>query len=334
MPLMIGGAVVLLLLALLVYLLFSARGRYMESTSQLSTAQNRLQRLSSRSVFPSEGNVQTMGKQLTIYQEYLDGLFKAMKEGQPAIEPVNRDGFRYMLEDGLRRMVNEARDKQVKIAPNLAFGVQRYIEGAAPTDEELPRLVTQFQAIASICSILYSAGIDELTGVERTVFEKNAQAVAPVQEEFVRRGRTRAEPQAEASPADLFQDPDGLYTKEHYIFTFRAQDAAIWKVLDRLSKGAPFVVATKVDITNPARPSILTPKAPETAPSPEASAPVSTDGWQAPGSAMAPAGVRAETAILPRELRVSAGRELADVRLEVDLYRFAETAAEEGEENP
>ena len=334
MPLMIGGAVVLLLLVLLGYLLFSARGRYTEGSSQLTMVQGRLQRLSSRPVFPSEANVQTMGKQLAIYQEYLDGLYQAMKEGQTEAQPVNRDGFRYMLEEGLRRMAGEARDKQVKIAPNLAFGVQRYIEGASPSDEELPRLVDQFRSIAALCSILFAASIDELTGVERTVFEQSAQMAAPVQEEFTRRGRGRNEPQVVASPTDLYQDPDGLFSREHYVFTFRAQDSAIWKVLDRLSKGAPFVVVTKVEITNPARPSVVLPKtAEEAAPAP-VPAPVSSDGWQAPGSATAPAGQRTEPTILPRELRVVAGRELADVRLEVDLYRFVEVAAGEGEENP
>ena len=91
MPLLIGGAVALLLAIALFYLLFSAKGRYAEEASLLSRAQGQLRRLSSREVFPSESNVQTMGKQLGIYREYLDGLYASIREGQSADEPIDRD---------------------------------------------------------------------------------------------------------------------------------------------------------------------------------------------------------------------------------------------------
>ena len=334
MPLLVGGLVVLLLSAVLFYLLFSAKGRYSGGSNDLALVQGRLQRLSGRAVFPSEANVQTVGKQLEIYQEYLDGLYGAMREGQRAAKPVDRDGFRRMLEEGLGSLMNEARTKSVAIAPDFAFGVQRYIAGNPPAEEDLPRLVDQFSSIADLCRILFEAGIGELTAVERTVFEKDAQT-APVEEEFNRRSaRNRPDPAAVAVNTELFSDPDGLFTKEHYVLAYRAQDAANWKVLDRLSKEAPFVVVTKVEITNPARPAVAAPKTEK----PKASAaptPVSTAGWKAAGSSVGAAGAKEEESILPRELRVVAGQELPNVRLEVDLYRFAEVAvAEEGEVIP
>ena len=332
MPLLVGGSVALLLAIALFYLLFSAKGRYVGEASALATVQGRLQRLSSRAVFPSEANVQIMGKQLGIYQEYLDGLYASMREGQISDEPVDRDRFRRLLEDGLRRLLNDARAKSVALAPGLAFGVQRYVDGTPPSDEELPRLVDQFRSIAALCDILYAAGIGELVSVDRTVFEKDAQA-APVEEGFNRRGlRNRPDAAAAAPSTEVYKDPDGLFTKEHYVLVYRAQDAATWKVLDRLSKGAPFVVVTRLEISNPARPTVVLPKT-EEQPA-ETPVPVAAGGWVAPGSA-ASAG-REAPPILPRELRVVAGQELCDVRLEVDLYRFAEVAraAAEGEENP
>ena len=335
MPLLIGGVVVLLLAIALFFLLFSTHSRYAEGASQLSVAQSSLQRLSSRAVFPSEANVQTMGKQLDIYQEYLDGLYDSMREGQRASAPVDRDGFRRLLEEGLGSLLNDARSKSVTIAPDFAFGVQRYIAGNPPSDEDLPRLVDQFTSLGTLCRVLFDAGIGELVSVDRAVFEKDAQ-VAPAEEEFGRRGaRNRSEPQVAAPSAELFQDPDGLFTKEHYVLSYRAQDAANWKVLDRLAKGAPFVVVTKLEISNPARPAVVPPKTEEKAAA--APKPTSTAGWKAAGTESA--GVRGdkeEPTILPRELRVVAGQELPLVRLEVDLYRFAETAvaADKGEENP
>ena len=333
MPLLVGGLVVLLLAVTLFYLLFSARSRYAEEADGLGTIQTRLQRLSGRAVFPSEANVDTMGKQLSIYQEYLDGLFTAMRAGQREAKPVDRDAFRRLLEEGLNSLISDARSKSVKIAPDFAFGVQRYIEGAPPSDEDLPRLEDQFASLGALCRILFDAGIGELVAVERTVFEKDAQ-VAPAEEDFSRRSRMRTDTAVAAAPStELFKDPDGLFTKEHYVLSYRAQDAANWKVLDRLAQGAPFVVVTKMEISNPARPAVIPPKPAEAA-APAPAQPVSTDGWMAPPGA-APAAPPAPV-ILPRDLRVVAGQELSNVRLEVDLYRFVEPAVDvaQGEENP
>jgi hypothetical protein len=331
MPLLIGGLVVLLLALVLGYLLFSAKSRYSEEASALSSVQSRLQRLSSRPVFPSEVNVQTMGKQLDIYQDYLTGLYESMRGGQAATQPIDRDGFRRMLETVLGKLLNDARSKSVAIPADFSFGFQRYVAGNPPAEEEMPRLVDQLQSVAALCGILYDAGIGELVSVDRTVFEKDAQA-APVEEEFNRRSlRNRPNAEAVAPRTDLFKDPDGLFTKEHYVFSFRAQDGAIWKVLHRLSQGVPFVVVTKLDISNPARPAVVLPKAEEKPAPPK---PVATGGWVAPGSATPVA--REESVVLPRELRVVAGQELSNVRMEVDLYHFAEAASDvpTGEENP
>lgn len=331
MPLLIGGLVALVLALILGYLLVSAKSHYSAGADVLASVQSRLQRLSSRAVFPSEANVQTMGKQLDIYQDYLNGLYTSMRGGQQPAEPIDRDRFRRLLEDGLRKLLNDARTKSVTLAPNLAFGVQRYMDGTPPTDEELPRLVDQFQTIAALCEILYDAGIGELVSVDRTVFEKDALA-APVEEEFNRRGlRGRPDADAAAPLTELFKDPDGLFTKEHYVLSYRAKDAATWKVLQRLSQGTPFAVVTKLELSNPARPPVVLPKTEEKAEPPQ---PVSTSGWAAPGTAI-PA-VREEPTVLPRELRVVAGQELTNVRLEVDIYRFAEPASdtEKAEVNP
>jgi len=335
MPLLIGGAVALLLALALGYWLFSAKGRYRSEAAALDQSQNKLNRLSSRKVFPSDANVQTMERQLEIYEEYLDGLFHAMSEGQRPPEVVNRDRFRQMLEQTLRRLVQAARAQAITLPPDFAFGFQRYAAGTLPEESHLERLVSQLRSVSILCAILYEAGVRELVSVERTVFEEEVQA-APVEEEYSRRrSRSRAEPEPETvKTTDLVRDPDGLFTRERYVLSYRAQDEANWKVLDRLSKGAPFVVVSKVEIVNSARPAVVPPPAPPAAEeAPRASAAAAT-AWQAPGAAR-PAPAKNEPAILPRELRVVAGQELPLVRLQVDVYHFAQQAdAAEGEENP
>lgn len=319
----IGAGAVLLVLAGLLYALFNIRGGYHEAKEGLAAVQNRLDRLSRRAVFPSPANVGVLRKQLALYQEYLDELFAVMREGQLPAEPVDRDRFRHFLEESLRRLVNEARAKNVTLPADFAFGFQRYAAGILPVEEELPRLMDQLRSVVWLCGTLYEAGIGELVSVERTVFEKEAQ-VAPAEEEYGRRGLRGQPEEAQAAPSvELVRDPDGLFTRERYLLVFRATDAAVWKILDRLAKGAPFTVVSRLEVTNPARPVVVPPKTEESAAPPR---PTSLAGWQT-AAPRAPAAEKKEPEVLPRELRVVAGRELTTIRMEVDIYRFAETAA-------
>lgn len=322
MPLMIGGAVLALLAGAMFYVLFSARGRYAEAISGLDNAQGRLNRLTGRATFPSEENVKAMRRQSEAYEEYLRGLFASMRAGQVPDEMVDRDRFRQLLEQTLRRLVQQARAKSIALPADFSFGFQRYAAGALPAETDLERLVSQLRSVAAICDILYEAGIGELVTVERTLFERDLQAAAVVVEEQPvdrRRGRGRGnEPVAPVvDPTALYRDPDGLFTRERYVVSYRAPDATNWKVFDRLAKGAPFVVVTKLEIVNAARPAVAPPRTETPAPG-------------APGAVPGRPGAAPE--VLPRELRVVAGQELPLVRLELDLYRFTEPSAKEGEE--
>ena len=333
MPLLVGGVVVLLLAVLLGYLMFSAKGRYAENVMGLDSSKNRLNKLSGRAVFPSEANVQAIQRQLGVYDGYLDGLFDSMRAGQRASEgEMGRDQFRQLLEQTLGRLLNLAKSKSIAIPPDFSFGFQRYTSGILPAEDELGRLVDQFHSLTALCEVLYEAGISELVSVERTVFEKDALTAIETQDGDRGRGRGgrgRGEPEPEVRSTELVRDPDGLFTKERYVVTYRAQDAVNWKVFDLLSKGAPFVIVTKVEITNSARPVVVPPRAETPAPPPPGGRPAPAGGGvgAAPGSA---------PEILPRELRVVAGQELPLVRLEVEMYRFAadESAAGKGEVNP
>ena len=238
MPLLVGGLVVLLLVVALSYLLFSTQGRYADAASGLTLIQGKLQRLSGRAVFPSAGNVKTLGKQLEIYQEYLDGLYDAMREGQRASLPVNRDGFRRMLENGLRRLVKRCPLQIRGVAPG--YGLR---------GSTLHRRKSAFRrgspaAGGPVCVHRHAV---------RNPLRCRHRRVGVGGSHRVRKGcpgrpggrgirrpalaRNRPEPEAAAPSTELYQDPDGLFTKEHYVLTYRAQDAANRKVLDRLSQG-------------------------------------------------------------------------------------------------
>ncbi len=320
MPLVIGGVLVLILVLGLGYMLLSAKGNYADRRMNLDREQQKLRNLTNRNPFPADTNVVIIGKQKDVFVEYLGELLDALKKGQSSAGNFTRDRFRQLAEDKLRELTDEARKRNVILPPNFGFGFQRYAEGNLPPDQEMERVVDQFKSTAILCDLLFKAGISELIAVERTVFERDAQP-APVEETYGRRSRGREEAETQAPKLDLQVDPHGLYTKEHYQFTYKARDDAQWQVLNRLAKGTPFTVVTRVDISNPARP-VVTPPAAKTDESPMP--PVSTSGWAAPGSLTSH---KPEAEILPRDLRVTAGRDLPTIVLDVDMYRFLEPAA-------
>jgi hypothetical protein len=325
MPLMIGGAVTVVLVAAMAYFLMSARSRYGDAVAKLDGATRRLNQLSGRDVFPSEANVDAMRRQLEVYENYLQDVYESVQPGEAAQETIDRDKFRQLLEQSLRRLVQLARSRSVNIPADLAFGFQRYAAGILPDESELERLVHQVRTIVALCEILFEEGIGELVAVERTAFESDGVGTpqAPLAVPDRRGSRGRGEPVAEVvDPNALFMDPDGLFSKEHYALTYRAQDAQNWQILDRLATGFPFAVVTKMEIVNSARPVVVPPRAevpPEAAPAPN------RPPMQVPGGPAMP-GQAPE--ILPRELRVVAGQELPMVRLEVDVYRFVDPAAQ------
>lgn len=336
LPLYVGGGVTLVLAGILGFLLFQQTGSYAEVKDSLDSAQRKLVKLTNRKPsFPSEVNVEQEKKQIETYREYKDDLFAAMREGQVELWESDRDGFRRRLQACLENLDRDARKHSVKVPPHFPFGFQRYAAGAMPEDEEIQRLMAQLQAVTAICEVLYDAGIVELRGVERTEFEKNAQAAqgddGAMSARERRRAARRGEEETSKAATELYVDPDHLFCKEHFAVTFTARDATQWKILDRMAQGAPFIVVTGVTMTNIERPMAVMSAA---ADGEESSGAVSQDGWTSVGGQNTLAG-KGAAEILPRELRVCAGHEIPEVRVELDVYRFLEesdAAEAEGEE--
>lgn len=338
MPLIVGGAVSLVLLLGAGAFLFVQQGGYAEKIESMDSVGAKLKKLTDRKPFPSASNVNRLDSQLEVYTAYQDSLFSSMSKGQEAVGTVDQDRFRRLLAESLTKLIREARSQSVAIPVQFPFGFQRYVAGSLPDPDEMPRLMSQLQGVTQLCHILYESGISALLGVERTEFEKAAGgAAAEAEADNPRRGRRGRGEEENVAAADaskaLYTDPDGLFTKEHYVLKFRAKDAAIQAVLDRLAKGAPFTVVTRMDLVNPNRPVVIV--------QPEDGQPVGQPppsfgpgGWAPPpppaGRSLAPEGKENEP--LPRDLRVIAGREIPEIRLEIDIYRFVEPAHDDAED--
>lgn len=345
MPLIVGGAVFGVLAAALAFFTYRAMDRFSTSQEALEQQTNKLRRLRNREPFPSQENAAVLESQRQHFGDYLSALRGEMGKAQAEIGDVSRDRWNREFGQTLRSIVMAAHAKGVNLSPAVTgglFGFDRYRE-VIPLDSELGRLFPQLQGVSRLCGILFDAGITELVGVEREQFEL-IPATVPVDEEENsrrgRRGRRQADEEevAKGPSRDPFKDKDGLFTREHYALVFRAKDEAVWNVLSAFAKEPePFIVVTKVDVSNAARPQVPPPRGPEALPGAPALAPArmptATDGFRAAGVA-APAPEKDAEAPLPRELRVVAGNDLSLVRIELDIYRFAAEDAPATEEEP
>lgn len=343
MPVIIGGAVVGVIALVLAYFLYAAIQAYGNSSDELVDANGKLTRLQRRPVFPSRENAEAMEEQVVEYQEYLQGLSESLRQNQPSTADFSRDRFLSDYADTMRSLLN-GRNKGVIITPPTGgsipgmFGFELYRTGTPPNEKDLPRVMAQLQDIKAVCLALYDAGITEMLGVSRTEFETAAALANPSSDEDMgrnRRRRGREEEEPVAQPGALFTDPDGLFTRESYIFTFKASDAALQKVLDSLAAGQPFAVVTSLVVGNPTLPLIQPPPPPPGAAVEPQGGPVAAStisGFRAVGSATPPVAQKEAAPILPRELRVSAGQETPIISMNVDVYRFLDLASKQAEE--
>jgi hypothetical protein len=339
MPLIVGGAAFGILAAVLGWFTWSAISSFSESEDALSKQTHKLDRLRSRVPFPSAENAEVLSRQEARDIEYLKGLGAEMRKAQSAVGSITRDRWQGEFGQVLRAIAQGARARGVNLPPaasGFLFGFERYRETIPMDAAELARLFPQLQGVSQLCRTLFECGITELVSVEREQFEVLSPAGPADDEDESPRARRRRAAEAEAPAAAPskapFRDKDGLFTREHYVLAFRAKDEAIWNVLAKFAQQIqPFVVVTKLDILNAARPAVLPPRGAE----PDASAPgpsvATVEGFRAFGAPV-PAAKEPEGP-LPRELRVVAGDTLPLARIEVDIYRFAEDSAATADES-
>ncbi|MFH0881183.1 MAG: Amuc_1100 family pilus-like protein [Lentisphaerota bacterium] len=329
MMLIIGGGVCLVLVIVEVVLLLQFHSAYRQVNDELQSSMSRLTTLYQRDPFPSVENVSLMNDRVKILQGFFDRLYVNLQEGQIEPEVLEPAQYPLLLEKIIRPLFTRAADNGVKIPPRFAFGFDRYALGDLPVSEDIPRLVVQVKTIDFLAGLLYKAKISEIVSIQRTVFEKGALVQADVGAEGRRRGRDRGfeQPQQggqEVEPQDQGPYAD-LFSKEHVILTFKANDASVWELLNSLAKTKVFVVVTRLDMANTSKDvkrgaDVVPPQAAQPAR-------LSPDAMQ---PAVTPEEGTGTVETLPsREERVAAGREQVLVILEADVYRFTAPKKEE-----
>ena len=327
MVLIVGGSIAGILLLVTLFMLFRFRSKYESVNSDLRASQQRLDALYARDPFPSEENVLLVQTNLDVLQRYFDGFYGELKEGQ--IEPVKMEPaeFPLLLGKTMERLRTRAGEAGVALPSRFAFGFEHYAVGALPNAGDVPRLVIQVKTVEELCNILFNAKISEMVSVSRQVFEAG---VVPSGDDSYgggrrgggrRRGPEQSSEEGESAQTAEYVDPSGLFSREHYILTFKGKDVAVMDVLNRFARSKMFVVVSRLDIANEV-------------PLPKAQAVVAVPTVKSgPGGAASVAALSAQpkAEVPSHESRIVAGRELVKATLELDVYRFIAGESQEAQ---
>lgn len=330
-----------LIIAALVFLgIFAAR--YGKVRSELSATEKRLQELNRRKPFPSEENIRLLEKNRDVMDAAFRRAMEDLARGQyepPALEPAR---FSQELREMNRRLTRIAQAHNVARPPQFGYGFDRYFKGDLPARGDMPRLLTQVNAVESVCQALFEAGIAEITKVERQVFEEQNVAGTGGPAEFAGVA-VRMPVVAESAsagggslPAQQSADPGGLFTWERVVVEFTTRELGLWNALNALQRSPTFIVVSSLSIINEtAKPQIAiedeAERAGKTASSasrPGAPTALPPGSEMIPGAAAPGAPAAAPARPPSREERIVTGRdELLKVRLEAEVYRFQPPAA-------
>jgi hypothetical protein len=333
MVLVVGGGTALVLMLVALFMLYRFYRAYDRVNMDLQSTMGQLRTLQDRAPYPSRGNVKITQTNVVVFQDYFNGLFESLRQGQ--IEPVEMEAAKFtpLLRDGILRVSKQAQDAGVILPTTFAMGVERYKQGALPSGADVPRLVVQLKTLEALCGMLIDAKVSEILSVRRKVFEQGAAAQEAPPSDAGRFGRwgpggggpAPEAPAEETTPSEVV-DPSGLFSIEHYTIEFKCHERSLWDILNVLAKSKLFTVVTSVSVANDNPVAKIAPKAPAPA-APVASAAPATPSVM-PGARALP-GAAPVPEVKTQDERIIAGRELVKVVLDIDVYRFLSAEKQE-----
>ncbi len=337
--LVVSAAIAFALIAVALAFLIVFALRYGKVRGILQTTQTRLEQLNRRRPFPNEENIRQLERNRTQLDAYFRRTLEDMSHGQyepPRLEPAR---FSQQLRGMSQRLARIAQTNNVVRPPQFGYGFDRYFRGDLPRKDEMPRLLTQVNAVENVCGALFEAGIAEITKVDRQVFEEQPGAGGmgtPEMTGIAVRMPVGMETTVGPGglPARALADPDGLFSWERVAVEFLTRESGLWNALNALNRSRTFASVISISVVNEtAKPQVAVEEDGEKKPG----VPGAGDGRSgfrpppaAPGGEMMTGPGTLPLRPPTREERIVIGRdELLKVRLEVDVYRFLSPAAAE-----
>jgi hypothetical protein len=275
-------------------ILFSGIRQYGSADDELASSVRRLRSFYSKKPFASKRNIDVERENARELARQTQALLSVLRRGQVGLVAGTPSGFmaRY---NKTRNRLQEAADQQGISLPEphpYAFAFDAYAGGVPPAPADVPRLLCQLIIIEQLAGVLLSSNVKSIAGIRREVFEKTGvRGAAPL------------------AGVGLI-GKDELFARMHFVLEFKAKEAALWEVLNRLVEHDMHLVVTSIDAAK------------------EGGDVLSEDALRAelaaPG-ANTPTPGRTGEAYPPREERVVSGPAMdkpMTVKIELDVYRF------------
>lgn len=224
--------------------------------SELTTAQNEMERLCNEKVSPHADNIARTKEAQKELEAWIAGVTNQLSASDVPLTPATPAKFKSDLENAIRELVRQSADQGLtaRVAPDFRFGFDKYKGDVLPETEEVPRLNQQLDIIKLLVAELYAANVVKLEAVTREVFESGAGgqdsgAAAPGGRQRNRnRPPTGGTGPGTPAPTRAAAGADDMFDSQRFSVTFLAYPDTFADVLNRLAKMNIFVVVAEVDV--------------------------------------------------------------------------------------
>ena len=335
MTLIVGGGISLVLFLAALVVLWKFYSSYSKVQEDLQSRTQRLDVLHRRNPYPSDENVRIEQSNLKEQKDRFFSLLDRLSKKQFEADKIEPAEFPILLEKKIRSLSQGAQRANVKLPDSFFFGFDTYARGRLPVKDDIPRLVLQMKTTEALCHLLYGSRVSEIVSLHRQVFEHGVDAAGGGgAEPAVVRGRRReAAPAVTAGapgsmPAEAFQDPDGLFSVEQYRITFRTRDSGVWETFNALVKCHNFITVSRVELLGDT-PSKQRADLGGRVAAAGAARVVESAARAGLGGAVGEVATTNQISTLSRSERLMAGSEQVQVTLDLKVFHFMNSKADE-----
>lgn len=262
--LIVSGAVSLIAILVLIFLIVRAGAQTSELRSDVTRLKSSQRQLTEQRPFPSQTSYAFLREKNQSLLERRGELKEVILEGQ--ITPIQMS--RSLFGDFVRTQfvppliagaaAATAGGEEGVILRDPAFGLQEYLDGALPEPQEIPSLMVRLESMRHLALVLFGSGISELVRIEPRTQEAAGRpgarprtAAAPATGLFGGPAPAAAQPTApSAPPAAGTSRRLELFEEVPFTVSVRIYEDKLWGMLNALALDDNQLVVRNVSITN------------------------------------------------------------------------------------
>jgi hypothetical protein len=168
-----GGAVYVLLLGGLGFLLISSHSKFKTADAKIASKTSDYTRLKDSDPYPSSKNVNITFDNITAISNQLSKLTATISRDQFRWTRKKPDEFKDQLRKMRQELSQQAKVNRISLPENFWFGFDRYAEGEVPFPKDVPRLTEQLNIIEMMIVEMFKSEVKGLEVVLREEFEQD-----------------------------------------------------------------------------------------------------------------------------------------------------------------